>query len=183
MPAAGRAMPMRMPSPQCRARSASQECAKNGDPSGIRTRVAGVKGRCPRPLDDGVTVPVARVVYWSRRRRSSGFAPSRSGTSGSRTPLPDHRRHAGPCRAGGKSCPARPAWPTDSACRPLTRSRTMENIILFQLLIPSPMTAELASGLHSAGHTNPLPPWAFAAGVPPHPPNAHRAGNTAGESA
>ena len=25
-----------------------------GDPNGIRTRVAGVKGRCPRPLDDGV---------------------------------------------------------------------------------------------------------------------------------
>ena len=27
---------------------------ENGDPNGIRTRVAGVKGRCPRPLDDGV---------------------------------------------------------------------------------------------------------------------------------
>ena len=25
-----------------------------GDPYGIRTRVAGVKGRCPRPLDEGV---------------------------------------------------------------------------------------------------------------------------------
>ena len=25
----------------------------NGDPNGSRTRVAGVKGRCPRPLDDG----------------------------------------------------------------------------------------------------------------------------------
>ena len=23
------------------------------DPDGIRTRVAGVKGQCPRPLDDG----------------------------------------------------------------------------------------------------------------------------------
>ena len=27
---------------------------KDGDPYGIRTRVAGVKGRCPRPLDEGV---------------------------------------------------------------------------------------------------------------------------------
>ncbi len=27
-------------------------CAKNGVPNGIRTRVAAVKGRCPRPLDD-----------------------------------------------------------------------------------------------------------------------------------
>ena len=27
---------------------------KSGDPYGIRTRVAGVKGQCPRPLDEGV---------------------------------------------------------------------------------------------------------------------------------
>ena len=27
---------------------------RDGDPNGIRTRVAGVKGQCPRPLDDGV---------------------------------------------------------------------------------------------------------------------------------
>ena len=26
----------------------------SGDPYGIRTRVAGVKGQCPRPLDEGV---------------------------------------------------------------------------------------------------------------------------------
>ena len=26
---------------------------KIGVPNGIRTRVAGVKGQCPRPLDDG----------------------------------------------------------------------------------------------------------------------------------
>ena len=25
----------------------------HSDPDGIRTRVAGVKGQCPRPLDDG----------------------------------------------------------------------------------------------------------------------------------
>jgi hypothetical protein len=33
----------------CVARSAKQ----NGVPYGIRTRVAAVKGRCPRPLDEG----------------------------------------------------------------------------------------------------------------------------------
>jgi hypothetical protein len=27
---------------------------RSGDPYGIRTRVAGVKGQCPRPLDEGV---------------------------------------------------------------------------------------------------------------------------------
>ena len=32
----------------------SEDEKKIGDPNGIRTRVAGVKGRCPRPLDDGV---------------------------------------------------------------------------------------------------------------------------------
>ena len=27
------------------------------DPTGIRTPVAAVKGRCPRPLDDGAVTP------------------------------------------------------------------------------------------------------------------------------
>ncbi len=29
---------------------------ESGDPYGIRTRVAAVKGQCPRPLDEGVIV-------------------------------------------------------------------------------------------------------------------------------
>ena len=33
---------------------ASYNTERNGDPYGIRTRVAAVKGRCPRPLDEGV---------------------------------------------------------------------------------------------------------------------------------
>ncbi len=32
-----------------------------GTPNGIRTRVAAVKGRCPRPLDDG-SKPVTRQL-------------------------------------------------------------------------------------------------------------------------
>ena len=32
----------------------------SGDPNGTRTRVFGVKGRCPRPLDDGVVEDVAK---------------------------------------------------------------------------------------------------------------------------
>lgn len=32
------------------------------DPNGIRTRAAAVKGRCPRPLDDGV-MSQASVVH------------------------------------------------------------------------------------------------------------------------
>ncbi len=39
-------------------------CMKGDDPSGIRTRVAAVKGRCPGPLDDGAkradVVPIAQ---------------------------------------------------------------------------------------------------------------------------
>jgi hypothetical protein len=30
--------------------------ASGNDPDGIRTRVAGVKGQCPRPLDDGAVL-------------------------------------------------------------------------------------------------------------------------------
>jgi hypothetical protein len=32
------------------------------DPNGTRTRVAGVKGRCPRPLDDGAARAANSVV-------------------------------------------------------------------------------------------------------------------------
>ncbi len=41
------------------------------DPNGTRTRVTGVKGRCPRPLDDGAggSTGVGREVLVYRRRR------------------------------------------------------------------------------------------------------------------
>ena len=39
-----------------------QAFLKNGDPRGIRTPVTAVKGRCPRPLDDGVIVS-SRLIY------------------------------------------------------------------------------------------------------------------------
>ena len=40
-----------------------------GDPYGIRTRVAAVKGRCPRPLDEGVG---GAEVYGAAPVASSG---------------------------------------------------------------------------------------------------------------
>ena len=44
---------------------------RNGAPNGIRIRAAGLKGRCPRPLDDGGTVPRRDYTCWavSPRRR------------------------------------------------------------------------------------------------------------------
>ena len=33
----------------------------NGDPYGIRTRVAAVKGRCPKPLDEGAIVFIHKL--------------------------------------------------------------------------------------------------------------------------
>ena len=39
----------------------------NGDPNGIRTRVTGVKGRCPRPLDDGVLNEPRRIRTFDPR--------------------------------------------------------------------------------------------------------------------
>ena len=36
-------------------------CCTIGVPDGIRTRVTAVKGRCPRPLDDGDAEGITRV--------------------------------------------------------------------------------------------------------------------------
>ena len=33
------------------------------DPNGSRTRVAAVKGQCPRPLDDGVISSIGAILY------------------------------------------------------------------------------------------------------------------------
>ena len=41
-------------------RSQTAKSLESGDPYGIRTRVAAVKGRCPRPLDEGVAVEAAQ---------------------------------------------------------------------------------------------------------------------------
>ncbi len=38
-------------------------CRFVGDPSEIRTRVTAVKGRCPRPLDDGVIVSMYSFIF------------------------------------------------------------------------------------------------------------------------
>ena len=41
--------------------------SESGDPYGIRTRVAAVKGQCPRPLDEGVAM---NVVLQEARKES-----------------------------------------------------------------------------------------------------------------
>ena len=41
-----------------------------GDPKGIRTPVAAVKGQCPRPLDDGVLIRL-RVLGGDKRDRTA----------------------------------------------------------------------------------------------------------------
>ncbi|MEN9658629.1 MAG: hypothetical protein RL571_2094 [Pseudomonadota bacterium] len=35
----------------------------DGDPTGIRTPVAAVKGQCPRPLDDGINLKLYLISY------------------------------------------------------------------------------------------------------------------------
>jgi hypothetical protein len=46
-----------------------------GDPNGIRTRVAGVKGQCPRPLDDGVAGRTQPLQARSQGHDLRGFRP------------------------------------------------------------------------------------------------------------
>jgi thioredoxin 1 len=43
----------------------------NGDPDGIRTRVAALKGPCPRPLDDGATSLCQRCEHLRRHAEDS----------------------------------------------------------------------------------------------------------------
>src|SRR5260370_21996380 len=42
--------------------------AASGAPNGIRTRAAALKGRCPRPLDDGGSTAIAAGTRGARRR-------------------------------------------------------------------------------------------------------------------
>jgi hypothetical protein len=69
----------------------------SGAPNGIRTRAAALKGRCPRPLDDGGLTAFAAVTLGARRRG-----------------LPQHR--------GQPACPAKRSQATRS--HPATASRT-----------------------------------------------------------
>ncbi len=38
-----------------------------GDPNGVRTRVTGVRGRRPRPLDDGAICKTPTFIFKKRR--------------------------------------------------------------------------------------------------------------------
>ena len=46
---------------------------QRSDPNGTRTRVFGVKGRCPRPLDDGVVMDVAKEKGTENQARNVIF--------------------------------------------------------------------------------------------------------------
>src|SRR5581483_143272 len=70
----------------CRREQRSMQDFEVGVPNGIRTRVAAVKGRCPRPLDDGDVFQrgarkLARAKLRSQRglndRTASIFQPFR----------------------------------------------------------------------------------------------------------
>jgi hypothetical protein len=51
---------------------ADRWCARGDDPSGIRTRVAAVKGPCPGPLDDGAKL-IERKTRPPREERQYGI--------------------------------------------------------------------------------------------------------------
>src|SRR5487761_1250635 len=57
-----------------------------GGPDGIRTRAAALKGRCPRPLDDGGFGGGAAVTPGARRREPSQH---RGGTRSRQSAAPD----------------------------------------------------------------------------------------------
>ena len=50
--------------------------SKVGDPYGTRTRVYGVRGRRPRPLDEGAVLEARRTIS-KLRERSTGHGPKR----------------------------------------------------------------------------------------------------------
>ena len=113
---------------RCSARNRSRKAASGNDPDGIRTRVAALKGPCPRPLDDRAcrgrrisifrggmglrtrsglgtylhTGPSARVVVLPE----SGICSLRTGSGGSRRPALDWRGSpdSGAARARHSPC-------------------------------------------------------------------------------
>jgi hypothetical protein len=67
-------------------------------PNGIRTRAAALKGRCPRPLDDGGSTVTAAVALGARRRgppQHRGQKPLPAKRTEMRLIFPDHLRSQG----------------------------------------------------------------------------------------
>src|SRR5580700_11220577 len=83
--------------------------AASGAPNGIRTRAAALKGRCPRPLDDGGRTAFAAVTLGARRR---GLPQHRGQLA-----CPAKRNQAPrPCPRGSlPDCPPHPAPPGSTA--------------------------------------------------------------------
>ena len=65
-----------------------EEGVKSGAPNGIRIRAAGLKGRCPRPLDDGGTRCRRGIIPCARG--CAGTQGARRGRPPSGLPLPPH---------------------------------------------------------------------------------------------
>src|SRR5215469_15427386 len=86
--------------------------AEASAPNGIRTRAAALKGRCPRPLDDGgstiVALPVASAVG-DRPSIGDGWHYRQSGYPSRISRLPacplSQKSHAGLAMVIGPSCP------------------------------------------------------------------------------
>ena len=75
----------------------------SGAPNGIRIRAAGLKGRCPRPLDDGGTSVPPGIIPATRTGRPPGGRPprslARSGPGGLGSARAATPRSGPPCRA------------------------------------------------------------------------------------
>ena len=101
-----------------------------GDPTGIRTPVTAVKGRCPRPLDDGVQKTNQRRYYCDagggKRDRTADLLHAMQALSQlSYTPAKRRRNYTGGrlyCQSTLAKTAAKPVcWPVAHVCGTGTR--------------------------------------------------------------
>jgi hypothetical protein len=91
----------------------------SGAPNGIRTRAAALKGRCPRPLDDGGRTAFAAMTLGARRRglpqhRGQPACPAKRSRTPPITPSATSRSEPidpGPRHRTPLARPVRHPWP------------------------------------------------------------------------